>query len=176
MSSPSSRRLWRATAVFTALTTFLSATATGLAAIGSDINAALPRHIPQFTHAPKAPFLGAKPSRDPKGRGGVWSQEALAGIDANVHENLFAMTGGMFYLAHTLAVAAEPGSTYAWEASAPTASGSVNTGNGNKLTALNLLSWKTRGGGSLDFTLFHNSQPTIQTSSAMDGLGLTIST
>jgi hypothetical protein len=47
---------------------------------------------------------------------------------------------------HTLAVAAASGGTYPWEGSSAVASGSLNTGNGNKLTTIPLFSWKTRGG------------------------------
>jgi YD repeat-containing protein len=38
------------------------------------------------------------------------------------------------------------------------AEGSINSGNGNKLTALPLFAYKVRGGMTLDFTLYHNSE------------------
>ncbi|MCW3052193.1 MAG: repeat-containing protein, partial [Chthonomonadales bacterium] len=55
---------------------------------------------------------------------------------------------------HYTSLAPESGSTFPWEASA----GGVNTGNGNKLTQVGLVSWTARGGMPVSFTLAHNSQ------------------
>jgi RHS repeat-associated protein len=60
--------------------------------------------------------------------------------------------------AHSLAVAAEPGGSYSWEGNTSSSGGSVNTGNGNKLTKIPLISWTARGGMPIEFGLYHNSQ------------------
>ena len=109
-----------------------------------------------FTQRPAKAFLGARPGRDPQGRGGVWSAARRAEVgDSAEMEGLGASVGEYQGTApHTLAVAAEPGAAFPWEGDAD----GVNTGNGNKLTSLHLFSWRVRGGASLDFTLYHNSQ------------------
>ena len=56
--------------------------------------------------------------------------------------------------AHTVVIADAAGTTYPWEACV----GGVNTGNGNKLTQVPLVSWTGRGGMPIAFTLAHNSQ------------------
>src|SRR5579884_532838 len=47
-----------------------------------------------------------------------------------------------------------PGAPLPWQ----TQVHSVNTGNGNKLTAFPIVSWTARGGLPVNFTLYHNSQ------------------
>jgi RHS repeat-associated protein len=64
---------------------------------------------------------------------------------------------------HALSLSAFTGPAYPWQGDA----GDVNTGNGNKLTELSLVSWEGRG-GNLDvaFTLYHNSQGNASGSSS----------
>ena len=109
-----------------------------------------------FTQAPTRPFLGKRPGRDAKGRGGMWKADRRNRAEFHAEiERAVAQREPVFeQQAHTLAVSADPGSSYPWEGSV----GGVNTGNGNKLTSLHLLDWKARGGMALDFTLYHNSQ------------------
>jgi RHS repeat-associated protein len=131
----------------------------GLLAFGKDVKGELDqisrRPSGAFTQAPTRPFLGLKPGRDPHGRGGMWTAARRAAANQQAEmEGLSADMGGALTGFHTLAVAAEPGSSLPWEGS----TNGVNTGNGNKLTAIHLLDWRVRGGGTLDFTLFHNSQ------------------
>ncbi len=52
--------------------------------------------------------------------------------------------------------AASPGPAYSWVGSVDDA----NTGTGNKLTSVSLVSWRQRGGLPVDLTLNHNSQST----------------
>jgi hypothetical protein len=55
---------------------------------------------------------------------------------------------------HGTALSLASGPTYPWEAGV----GGTNTGNGNKLTQVPLVSWSARGGMPVSFTLSHNSQ------------------
>ena len=54
----------------------------------------------------------------------------------------------------------EAGAPFSWEGSF----GDVNSNTGNLLTTVPIVSWPVRGGGTLDFTLYHNSltQPTSE--------------
>ena len=57
--------------------------------------------------------------------------------------------------AHKTSTDLDGGQTYPWEGNA----GGANTGNGNKLTELPLVSWKARGGRlGVAFSLIHNSE------------------
>ncbi|MCW3054541.1 MAG: repeat-containing protein, partial [Chthonomonadales bacterium] len=55
---------------------------------------------------------------------------------------------------HYTSLAPESGSAFPWEASV----GGTNTGNGNHLSQVPLVSWTARGGMPVAFTLSHNSQ------------------
>ena len=162
--------LSRAISVVSATALLFSSSFGGFYAASETIGASLsqlmrgkPGH---FTDSPRAAYLGSKPGKT-KDRGGMWSKRALDAaakskqkrknprIGLYVWDSAIEMVEELqFSSGHTLAVFAEPGSSMPWEGSF----GGVNSGNGNKLTSLNLFSWKTRGGMSVDFTLFHNSQ------------------
>ena len=139
----------------------LSSSGAGVLAFAKDADALVQgfSRRPQgaFTQAPVRAFLGARPGRDPHGRGGLWPayRRAEAGEYA-ANERLVVRQGPgpIEQEQHTLAVEAEPGSSLPWEGSA----NGVNTGNGNKLTTLPLFGWTVRGGMALDLTLYHNSQ------------------
>jgi YD repeat-containing protein len=140
-----------------------SSTAVGVNAIATSLLKAAQAGPPAFTHSPTRPYLGAKPGRAPHTRGGLWSERMRRFADSSAEHRaepplMASASAGYAVATHTLAISADSGSSEPWEGSAPSASGSVNTGNGNKLTSLNLLSWKFRGGMTLDFSLFHNSQ------------------
>ena len=62
-------------------------------------------------------------------------------------------TGGP---SHALSADPDGGTIYPWEGEV----GGTNTGNGNKLTRIPLVSWTARGGLGVDFSLYHNSQRT----------------
>lgn len=113
-----------------------------------------------FTETPRPIYKGTNPKREPKTRGGMWSPQALRDAELSKFKNLYASTELPPPPQHTLSVDADPGEAMPWEGSAPTAGGSVNSGNGNKLTAIPLVSWKDRGGMEVDFTLYHNRQVT----------------
>lgn len=151
-------QIFRAVSIGTAFMMFVSATASGLQAIvptlASAAGQALHGHPGTFTDLPVPLKLAGRLSRDPETRGGAWSMRNLSDIK-NPVQNCAAMIPG-----HTLAVSASPGSSFPWEGSVDGNAGSINTGNGNKLTEIPLVSWKCRGGMVLDFTLFHNSQTT----------------
>ncbi|HLK55783.1 MAG TPA: DUF6531 domain-containing protein, partial [Chthonomonadaceae bacterium] len=55
---------------------------------------------------------------------------------------------------HTLSYAVASGPTYGWEG----AVGGVNSGNGNKLTSIDLVDWTQRGGLPVSLVLYHNSE------------------
>jgi RHS repeat-associated protein len=147
-----------------------SSTSIGLYALSRDVRDGLDqvsrRPSSPLTQVPTPIFLGSHPGRDRLGRGGMWSasrradaaRSAQRGLRNPLPQPLWAGPAAMPQVAppaaHTLAISPEPGASYPWEGS----NGGVNTGNGNKLTKLSLLSWKVRGGGTLDFTLYHNSQ------------------
>jgi RHS repeat-associated protein len=144
-----------------------SSTALGVSAVASSVSSAAQQwaRTPRghFTDAPRPAFLGKRPGRDPASRGGLWSAKARRFADSSAEHRaepplMASTTAGYAVIGHTLAVSADSGSSESWEGSFDTGDGSVNTGNGNKLTSLNLLSWKVRGGMTLDFTLYHNSQ------------------
>lgn len=59
---------------------------------------------------------------------------------------------------HALSCNPSAGASMPWEGSTGSAGGKLNTGNGNKLTEIPLVSWRDRGGMTIDFTLYHNSQ------------------
>jgi len=145
----------RAVAVVTASALFFSSSFAGMMAIGESISQALRNIAPgQYTERPHAPYLGLHPGRSPKTRGGLWSAKALDAAERSGSLLQTSMQPFLPPVQHSLAVAPEPGSSLPWEGSF----GSVNSGNGNKLTSLHLFSWKARGGMPVDFTLYHNSQ------------------
>ena len=55
---------------------------------------------------------------------------------------------------HALSYSATAGAAYPWEGG----SGGVTTGDGNKLTSINLVQWIQRGGLPVSFSLAHNSE------------------
>ena len=158
VSSMANSRLFRHASIFVALATAYAPSAFGINAIFGSATDAVKQVLRQpgshYTISPGAPYFGEHPGRDPLGRGGIWK-----------HYGVRAAKGGggskialsYRYVMHPTSVAAAPGSTYPWEGSAPTNTGSVNTGNGDVLTNLHLVDWKSRGLG-VDFTLYHNSE------------------
>jgi RHS repeat-associated protein len=115
-----------------------------------------------YTDAPRPAYRGETPSRDPKTRA-LWSEEALEDARYSSQGPLRATIAPLLQgpgQNHTTAVEPEPGSPLPWEGGGPSSNGMVNTGNGNKLTKLPLVSWPERGGMEVDFTLYHNSQTT----------------
>ncbi|WP_025228633.1 RHS repeat-associated core domain-containing protein [Fimbriimonas ginsengisoli] len=149
--------LFRALSFFTATTVLTAATASGTHAISLSVGEAVAQYLRNphgaYTQAPTKPYLGQHPGRDPHGRGGVWTRAALVDAEESA-QPLYASTEPAQIPPHSLAVAAEPGTTYPWEGS----TNGVNTGNGNKLTKIPLVSWTGRGGMPVEFSLYHNSQ------------------
>ncbi len=152
-------RYMRAASIGVALMMFVSATASGLQALvptlASAAGQAFRGHPGSFTDRPVPIRYAERLSRDPETRGGAWSASCLADIQNTVQSCFNPPPGEPI---HSTAVAAEPGSTFPWEASVAGNSGEINSGNGNKLTTIPLVSWKCRGGMVLDFTIYHNSQ------------------
>ena len=160
-SLPPRRRGFSSLALLSAGALLLSSAGAGVLAFSKDAGDALAQisRRPQgaFTHAPYKAFLGSRPGRDPHGRGGMWSASRRAAVEEHAaNERLYAWVPGdpVVPEQHSLAVSPDPGGSLPWEGSV----GGVNTGNGNKLTSLHLLDWKSRGGMAIDFTLYHNSQ------------------
>ncbi len=111
---------------------------------------------PQFSQRPTKPYLGAHPGKD-EGRG-LWSRARLEEVKVDPGY-LLSASSAYYPPSHSLAVSPSPGSSYAWEGTSPAGkSGSVNTANGDRLTTLHLFDFKVRGGQTLSFTLYHNSQ------------------
>lgn len=163
-------RYYRSVAVASATALLFSSSFGGFyaasEAIGSSLSQLMRGKPGHFTDSPRAAYLGSKPGKS-KDRGGLWSKQALDAAaksklkKRNPRIGLYVWDSAMemaesFQMPpmHTLAVYPQAGSSLPWEGSF----GGVNSGNGNKTTSLNLFSWKTRGGMSVDFTLFHNSQ------------------
>ncbi len=64
--------------------------------------------------------------------------------------------GGGLGVVHALSDSPNAGTAYPWEGSVA----GINTGNGNKLTTIPIVSWTQRGGLPVSFYLSHNSQST----------------
>jgi len=159
ISSAVNTRAFRLASVAVAIVTAYSPSALGINAFFGSVGDAIRQYARQphghYTTAPGTPFLGQHPGRDPHGRGGIWKAWNAKTLKKSGGHHTVALS----YQApeHTLSVAAEPGPAFPWEGSASTESASINTGNGNVLTALNLVGWKSRG-MNIDFTLYHNSE------------------
>ncbi|GAB4465758.1 MAG: hypothetical protein OHK0029_36650 [Armatimonadaceae bacterium] len=67
-------------------------------------------------------------------------------------------TGPGAIMETTVALEEAPGATFPWEGNAASGAGSLNTGNGNKLTTIPLVGWTGRGGLPVSLKLYHNSQ------------------
>ena len=149
------RGISRFVAVFSVLVLLFSSSFAGIwtasESLGSFIAQQLRGRPGHFTDRPTSAKLGSHPGKT-KNRGGMWSKSALE--HAKRAQGLIASFTPFPWFLHTTPISADPGSSMPWEGSF----GGVNSGNGNKLTSLNLFSWKTRGGMSVDFTLYHNSQ------------------
>lgn len=162
LKSFASHRLAKAVALIAAFSIPLVAYSAG-AVEGASTVAAFARRLlgaraHQYSTAPKPAYLG-KPGKTAT-RGPLWKANQLKNNLRELEvENLYASAQG-FSEEHSISVEAAPGGSLPWEGSAPASNGSVNTGNGNKLTKLPLFSFKSRGGTAVDFTLFHNSQTT----------------
>uniref|UniRef100_UPI002582D79C DUF6531 domain-containing protein n=1 Tax=Nitrosomonas sp. TaxID=42353 RepID=UPI002582D79C len=112
-----------------------------------------------FTDRPLPAYRGVNPSRDPATRGGLWNARTKAAAAQSRMARLLASTSGALPPpTHTLACEEAPGAGLPWEGQVNSPGGQVNSGNGNKLTRVPLVSWEDRGGMAVDFTLFHNSQ------------------
>ena len=114
-----------------------------------------PVHAPAYTRVPHAIWRGPHPGKD-RGRG-MWGKTALSALN---YQGLDASILMQAPINHTVAVDAAPGSTLPWEGSVPTNSGTINTGNGDKLTSIPLFSWKQAGGMKVGLTLYQNSETT----------------
>lgn len=150
--------------VLLAATLFFSAAAVGLREIASAAAGSLAQSLRQirgpFTDRPRLISFGSDHRRDPSTRGGMWSSGALQDADLSKLRGLYASVAPSPLAGqHTLSVEAAPGSGLPWEgSSSPPGGGTLNTANGNKLTTVPLVSFKDRGGMTVDFTLYHNSQ------------------
>lgn len=117
-----------------------SASASGLQALGASVSIwagqMTRRYRGPFTERPTVPSVGPHPGRAPGTRGGLWSARALEDVKSAGNELWACTSPERFTQGHTLAVAGAPGSTFPWEAGAPCADGSVNTGNGDTLLKL----------------------------------------
>lgn len=158
----------RAVAAVSASALFFSTSFAGMMSLGESLGQ-WARNIPpgHYTERPTTPYLGKHPGREPRTRGGMWSPAALEAAKRSVRPGRSQKPLLQVSLlpepmqgppppppSHTLAVDAAPGAPLPWEGSI----GSVNSGNGDKLTSLHLFSWKGRGGMPIDFTLYHNSE------------------
>ena len=158
VASVASSRLFRHASVLVAFVTGYAPSALGaneiLNSFGEAVRQVLRQPHGHYTTAPGIPFLGPHPGRDPLGRGGVWKlhPSSLAGGGHFKVATSYFNGGG-----HPISVSPAPGPSYPWEGSAATGGGSINTGNGDLLTNLQLVGWKSRGLG-IDFTLYHNSE------------------
>ena len=76
------------------------------------------------------------------------------GVRSLSQSEMQQMRGSQFGTGHSTSIDPASGSVYPWEADA----NGTNTGNGNKLTQIGLVSWTARGGMPVSFTLAHNSQ------------------
>lgn len=114
-----------------------------------------PVHAPAYTKAPHAVWRGPHPGKD-RGRG-MWGKTALSALKYQGLDASILMQG---VRNHTVAVDAAPGSSLPWEGSVPTNGGTINTGNGDKLTSVPLFSWKEQGGMNVGLTLYQNSETT----------------
>ncbi|MFY9233341.1 MAG: DUF6531 domain-containing protein, partial [Fimbriimonadaceae bacterium] len=151
-----------------------------------------------YSETPTRPNLGKNPRREPRTRGGMWSEAALRASEQSKRIKREPLAAGWLFPAlpiyafaamdgdesapepghpvaagwlfpalpegdpvqgvgHTTAVEPGPGNPLPWEGSAPGLDGNINSANGNRLSSLNLFSWRARGGMSVDFTLYHNS-------------------
>ncbi|WKZ80553.1 MAG: RHS repeat-associated core domain-containing protein [Fimbriimonadaceae bacterium] len=120
---------------------------------------ALQGRVGPFTDRPLPAYRGVNPSRDPATRGGLWNARTKAAAAQSRMARLLASTSGALPPpTHTLACEEAPGAGLPWEGQVNSPGGQVNSGNGNKLTRVPLVSWEDRGGMAVDFTLFHNSQ------------------
>jgi len=148
-------RLYRYASVLMAAATAYAPSASGVNAIFTSLGEAVRQiqRLPNghYTTEPTAPFLGVHPGRDP-GRG-IWKTKP-GSSGGGGHSVALSLLQGPH---HTLAVAASAGPPFSWEGGSPSEAGDLNTGNGNLLTALRLVNWKSRG-LNIDFTLYHNSE------------------
>lgn len=149
-------RLTSLVVITSLLMTMCGAATTDLSiALGSALRNYARRIHRQYSQTPAPPFLGPNPGRDP-GRG-VWSPAQLADLD-RMNDSYQASMHPLFNSRPPTSVSVMSGSSYPWEGTAPTAAGSLNTSNGNKITEIPLLDWKVRGGSPLAFTLYHSSE------------------
>lgn len=161
LSALAESRVFRSLSYCVAFATAYVPSAVGVNALADTVRAAIEQvaRLPHgnYTVAPGSPFLGKHPGRD-LGRG-IWSKGALANAEESSLNILTSIDPAAMYSGgHTLAVATAPGSSFPWEGSAGGLGGaSTNTSNGDRLVALKLVGWKSRG-LDLDFTLYHNSE------------------
>ncbi len=160
ISSLAESKLFRGISLFVAANTAYIPSALGIGAVMNSIQDAIRQmaRIPHghYTVPPGEPYLGTHPARA-LGRG-IWSKRALANAESS-SLNLEANTDPLdMFVSHTVAVAPAPGGTLPWEGGVTSSGGSgTNSGNGNRLYKLNLISWKSRG-LNIDYTIYHNSE------------------
>jgi RHS repeat-associated protein len=157
----------RLLAILSVAILFLSQTAEASHSLGTVAIRALQEHrwYPgHYTQARVRPNLGANPRREPESRG-LWNAHQLSVADRSaftLFASLFPFSESAPPPSHITAVDSAAGGSHSWEGQSQSngkgVASLVNTANGNKLTSVHLLSWKARGGMSVDFTLYHNSQ------------------
>lgn len=117
----------------------------------------------RFSDAPTQVYLGENPDRDEAHRGGLWTDEDLYELGKQVQENqeewgaVDAATSGRLALISFIGSGA--GEAMPWERSF----GDVDTSTGNKQSTYPIVSWPIRGGGAIDYTLYHSSKSNITT-------------
>jgi RHS repeat-associated protein len=112
----------------------------------------------EYTESPTEVYVGSNPLRDPTHRGGLWTDAQIQEVQGPEMSQMSASAVPMAAQVLHHPICLTSGTSEPWEGSQPAVGGSVNTQNGNKTTAINLFSWKQRGGLPIDFTLYHNSQ------------------
>ncbi|MDT4966501.1 MAG: hypothetical protein QOJ64_1238 [Acidobacteriota bacterium] len=156
---------FRLLCIFLALIMAFSASAaglqpllTGMSKYSQDVLQSLRPAPPAYTDEPTPIFYGDNPLRDEEHRGGLYTDAQLAAIQVQLIENALAHgtinagTLGMLLVGG----GGSGGAPMAWERNL----GSVNSQTGNKMTTLPIVSWPIRGGGTLEFQLYHNSKST----------------
>ncbi|MBX7131710.1 MAG: hypothetical protein K1X67_03415 [Fimbriimonadaceae bacterium] len=160
----------RSIALLTASMMLLSATAEGWAAMSRDIKRLLhvrsERVFPVYPDTPRAVNRGENPGRAPETRGGQYKLRLRADLAEyrnrrHGRENVLALSGwgNLPELWLSLLDLDPPGggSPGPGEGGMNAGLGTLNTLNGNKLTAVPIVGWNARGTVDMGFTLYHNS-------------------
>jgi len=114
-----------------------------------------------YTDKPRAAFLGLHPGKWAHHRGGLWTDKQLAALaEAKANDEFSGETASTKFAhgQHLSSGSDSDGPSLPWEGGLPSASGTMNTSNGNNLTEIPLFSWNQRGGLPIKFSLFQNSE------------------